>query len=139
VSYVWRPDGLDARGLLSDAPPATLAVPGDETERAALGYLHANCSHCHNQSRPGRDVAPCMDPDNSMDFTLSIADLGSVEETATYRTVVGDQVEPGDPASSELVARAGTRDLFYRMPPLGSERVDDAAIELLERWIEEMR
>jgi hypothetical protein len=131
--------GLEARGLLSDPPAADLSIPGTEIERAALGYLHANCGHCHNQTRPGRDISPCMDPDNSMDFFLSVDDLGSVEATATYRTVVGDQIEPGDPASSKLIERAGTRTLFYRMPPLGSETVDDAAIELLERWIEEMR
>jgi hypothetical protein len=29
--------------------------------------------------------------------------------------------------------------LFYRMPPLGSERVDAVAIDLLSRWIVEMQ
>src|SRR5262249_2849079 len=30
-------------------PPASPPiVPGTAIERAALGYLHANCSHCHN-------------------------------------------------------------------------------------------
>ncbi len=130
---------LDALGLLSDAPRAELAIPGNQTERAALGYLHANCSHCHNQIRPGRESAPCMDPDNSMDFSLSVADLGAVEQTATYRTVVGAEIEPGHPEESEVIERAGSRALFYRMPPLGSEQVDAAAIDLLERWIEGMR
>ena len=129
---------LDARGLLSDAPAADFTIPGNETERAALGYLHGNCGHCHNQRRPGRDSAPCMDPDNSMDLYLSVADLGSVEETATYRTVVGAQIEPGNPATSVLLERASTRALFYRMPPLGSDTVDAAAIDVLERWIAEM-
>jgi hypothetical protein len=130
---------LDQLGLVSDAPDVVLSIPGDETERAALGYLQANCSHCHNQTRPGRDAAPCMDPDNSMDMFLSVADLASVESTGTYRTVVGDQIEPGDPGESELLERAGTRALFYRMPPLGSEKVDSASFQLLKRWIEAMR
>ena len=130
---------LDQLGLVSDAPDAAITLPGDETERAALGYLHANCSHCHNQTRPGRDAAPCMDPDNSMDMFLSVADLASVEATGTYRTVVGDQIEPGHPGDSELLERAGTRALFYRMPPLGSEKVDTASFQLLERWIDAMR
>src|SRR5262249_57537884 len=41
---------LAAQNLLS-APPAAavdFTVPGDATARAALGYLHANCGHCHN-------------------------------------------------------------------------------------------
>lgn len=126
-------------GLVSDAPGSAIAIPGDETERAALGYLHANCSHCHNQSRPGSDLAPCMDPDNTMDLFLSVADLGSIEETATYRTVVGRQVEPGRPDRSALIERASTRALFYRMPPLGSAVVDPAGVALLEGWIEAMR
>ncbi len=128
--------GLAGRGLLSDPPAGAPSIPGGEVERAALGYLHANCSHCHNRSRP---AAPCMDPDNSMDLFLSVADLGSVDATAAYRTVVGDQVVPGHPEDSELIDRASTRDLFYRMPPLGSERVDAAAVDLLARWIEEMQ
>ena len=130
---------LGELGLLSDPPAAAFTIPGGETERAALGYLHANCSHCHNQSRPARDTAPCMDPDNSMDLFLSVADLGSLEETGTYRTVVGHQVEPGSPERSHLIERASTRTIFYRMPPLGSGEVDAAGIALLERWIEAMR
>lgn len=30
-------------------PPATMPVlPGNDVEKGALGYLHANCGHCHN-------------------------------------------------------------------------------------------
>lgn len=130
---------LTELGLLSDPPARTPSIPGDDVERAALGYLHANCSHCHNQSRPASELAPCMDPDNSMDLFLSVADLGSVAETGAYRTVVGHQVVPGHPEDSELIERASTRTIFYRMPPLGSERVDPTGVEVLERWIERMR
>ena len=47
-------DELVRLGLVSDVPAVTPRVPGNETEQAALGYLHANCSHCHNASRPNR-------------------------------------------------------------------------------------
>jgi hypothetical protein len=132
-------EGLDRRGLVSNAPAAAFAIPGDQEERAALGYLHANCSHCHNRGRPARDMAPCLDPNNSMDLYLAVAELGSVEETATYRTVVGDQVVPGRPDRSRLVERANTRTLFYRMPPLGSETIDADGVAILERWIEDIQ
>ena len=51
-------DGLDPaalfeEGWLSDAVPES-SVPGDPSTVAALGYLHANCSHCHNRDRPPR-------------------------------------------------------------------------------------
>lgn len=129
---------LAALGLLSDPPPNPIVVPGNETERAALGYLHANCGHCHNQARPGVDVAPCMDPNNVLDFWLTIDDLSSPEETRTYLTAIGFIIEPGDPDASGLINHVSTRAVFERMPPLGSEIVDDDAVALLRRWIEEM-
>ena len=51
-------DALAARGLLRNLPSALLEQPpriaaASPTERAALGYLHANCGHCHNGSGNG--------------------------------------------------------------------------------------
>jgi hypothetical protein len=45
--------GLAGRGLLRGLPPELLASPpriaaASPTERAALGYLHGNCAHCHH-------------------------------------------------------------------------------------------
>jgi hypothetical protein len=113
-------------------------VPGNETERAALGYLHANCANCHNQDRPEADVAPCMNPNNDLDFWLTVADLASPQDTPTYQSAIGQAIEPGDPAASLLIERASTRQLFDRMPPLGSEILDDEGIKLLTGWIEAM-
>src|SRR5438128_1263517 len=45
-------EGLVARGWLSSPPKDEPVIPGNAIEVAALGYLHANCSHCHNQNRP---------------------------------------------------------------------------------------
>ena len=47
--------GLVARGLLRNLPPSLLTHPpriaaATPTERAALGYLHGNCGHCHNHN-----------------------------------------------------------------------------------------
>lgn len=129
--------GLVARGLLSEPPadPSGFAVPGDDTERAALGYLHANCGHCHNQVRPPTE---CFDPQNELDFWLQVGRLDAPADTPTYDTAVGAVIAPGEPASSTLIDRAGTRTIFYRMPPLGSEEVDRDALAVLRRWIAEM-
>ncbi len=43
---------LVREGRLTRPPPTSLRVPGDSATQQALGYLHANCSHCHNQQRP---------------------------------------------------------------------------------------
>jgi hypothetical protein len=131
-------DDLVRLDLLSQAPAATPQVPGDETERAALGYLHANCSHCHNASRPSRSGARCFDPEKDLDFLLRADEAATVAETGTYRTVTDDDVEPGQPDSSRLLELVSQRTRFRQMPPLASEVVDTDAVALLRRWIEEM-
>ena len=125
-------------GLLSDPPPSPFEVPGNDTERAALGYLHANCGHCHNQERPGRDVAPCTDPDSPLDFWLTVDKLASPEDTDTYRSAIDVEIIPGDPGASFVIDRVTTRSINDRMPPLGSEVVHEEAVALLRRWIEAM-
>jgi hypothetical protein len=128
--------GLAQRGLLSSTPASTPVVPGNAVEVAALGYLHANCSHCHNQTRPERTGARCFDPDNDIDFTLAVGQLDDVASTATYRTVVGDGAKPGDPDGSRLYELVSARGLFRQMPPLATERVDTVAVANLRAWIE---
>jgi hypothetical protein len=127
--------GASRAGWLSQPPAGELALPGDETERAALGYLHANCSHCHNQDRPPSQSGRCFDPRNGLDFFLASDHLGAVAETATYRTVVGKAITPGRPDDSKLVELLSHRGFFRQMPPLATEEVDATAVALVRRWI----
>jgi hypothetical protein len=124
-------------GLVSDAPAGTPQVPGDETEQAALGYLHANCSHCHNASRPKRQGARCFDPESELDFSLRATEQSTVAETGAYRTTAS-VIAPGQPDSSSLIELVNQRSRFRQMPPLASDVVDTTAVTLLRRWIEEM-
>jgi hypothetical protein len=129
---------LVAQGRLT-APPARIpVVPGTAIERAALGYLHANCSHCHNRTRPDRDGARCFDPGTDFDFTLAVDDLGEVATTATYRTAVGDAIKPGEPGASKVIDRMGKRGL-RGMPPLATAKVDTEARAVIRQWIEALR
>jgi hypothetical protein len=113
-------------------------VPGNETEQAALGFLHANCSHCHNASRPKRASSRCFDPENDIDFSLRADEASTPGETSTYRTATDVCIEPGHPNESKLIELVSQRGRFNQMPPLASEVVDTAAVALLRRWIEEM-
>lgn len=165
MAYVWNgsdavatPEGNEAAGIpaarqclgchggtpghvlgysavqLSDRP-----LPGDATAQAALGYLHANCSHCHNQHRPARAGARCFDPQTGFDLSLRVGELGSVTATATYRTAVGTVIDPGHPGRSDLVGRFEGRVPFApRMPALGTKATNPEAAALLARWIEQM-
>jgi hypothetical protein len=129
---------LTAAGLVTTAPAKSYEVPGTDTERAALGYLYANCSQCHNRNRPERSGARCFDPKDNLDFSLSVNALGAPADTATYRSAVGSVVKPGRPDESRLFELVSRRGFFKQMPPLASERVDRDAVIVLERWIREM-
>lgn len=128
-----------SEALLSDAMPR-LDIPGTPAERAALGYLHANCSHCHNQSDSARAGNKCFNPNDrlsfDLDFTLHAQELDSVASTAAYRTALGEVIKSGDPGASKVVAlmskRAGG---LNQMPPLGTEQVDAAGLSLIREWI----
>ena len=131
-------DGLSALGLLTDAPPS-YAVPGDATVAAALGYLHANCGHCHNEHGTAR-------PDTAMMLRLSVAEL-ALEETAIYTTTVGialdrfrdpsftHRVVPGDPAASALLFRMEQRGDRAQMPPIATEAVDPVGVAAVSAFI----
>lgn len=135
-------EDLVARGLLSDPaePPSDApTIPGDAATVAALGYLHANCSHCHNQARPARTGPRCFDPESEIDFFLRVGELDRPASTATYRTAVGVVIRPGDVDASEVIVRATSRDPWWGMPALGTERVDEAGVDVLRRWIRDLR
>ncbi|MGE0402273.1 MAG: hypothetical protein AB7T06_36570 [Kofleriaceae bacterium] len=119
-------DELIATGRLSE-PPEPPVIPGDETARTALGYLHANCSHCHNDHRPARTSARCYDPENDVDFLLETDSLSSVLATPAYATA-----KERHERMVELMSRRGA-DLH--MPPLATETVDREGLAAVEAWI----
>jgi uncharacterized membrane protein len=126
---------LAEEGRFTRVPPPEAALPGDATARAALGYLHGNCAHCHNQRRPEAAEGRCHDPRNDLDFTLRAGELGSVEDTAAYRTARGTAFEPGAPDASLLVELMSRRGFLQQMPPLGTERIDAGAVSTVSGWI----
>lgn len=139
--------GLVARGRLVNLPPQLLAEPpriraGSPSERATLGYLHANCGHCHNR-------ATTDDPAVPVDLSLA-RQVGAehddaqalealIETRLRYRGhgASGEMrlIVPGDIESSLLIQRMRTRNPMARMPPLGTRIPDPEAIELIGRWI----
>jgi mono/diheme cytochrome c family protein len=138
-------NALVERGLLRNLPRALVQQPPriaarSSTERAALGYLHANCGHCHNRSGAGVPLRLTLaqsaaDPDASRADTL--ASLLGIE--GRFRTPAWPDaahlIEPGAPARSTLALRMRSRDARLQMPPLGTDIADDAGLALVERWI----
>ncbi|MDB4973131.1 MAG: hypothetical protein JWN48_1472 [Myxococcaceae bacterium] len=114
-------------------------VPGSETEARALGYLHANCGHCHNPSGSAR-------PDTDLILRLSTADQ-TVAETTTYRSSVGValqsfqgstltlRVAAGQPEQSGLYFRMSQRGPRTQMPPIATEAVDEVGLAAVSSFI----
>jgi mono/diheme cytochrome c family protein len=96
------------------------APPGDAVTANALGYLHANCAHCHNPNGSAR-------PDTDMNLRLSVRDT-EPSATAAYRTVVGKRAEL-------LIDRMRSREPRTQMPPLGTEHVDARGVAAVQAWL----
>jgi hypothetical protein len=142
-------------GLLSSPPPPGVdyPVPGTGAARASLGFLHANCGHCHN---PGGWLGFI-----SMDLLVRVED-GSVDDTAAVRSAVDVplrryfdnwvppagmtlRIASGDPSTSAVWFRASSRDAgtqpagqrAHQMPPFYTHVAPPAA-DSLAAWIDDM-
>jgi hypothetical protein len=132
--------GLRDAGRLTSAPEAPIELPGDEPTRRGLGYLHANCAHCHNQHRPlQRPGDPrCFDPRREIDLSLRTDQLARIEDTPVFRSCVDGALVPGDAEGSALFRRArGDLEAFQaRMPPLANDVPDPSVLPVLRAFID---
>jgi hypothetical protein len=144
VQLAWSPPvghatvaDLKVAGVLSEDVPEEIVLPGASLDQEALGYLHANCSHCHNTTRPATGGPRCYDPEESFDFSFPAAGVGSVQESPAYSTGVDERVlVRGDADGSRLVQRLSTGN--PRMPALGSEDIDEEGRALLTSWVDSL-
>jgi hypothetical protein len=126
------------RNLPSTLQPQIAAR--SSTERAALGYLHANCGHCHNRSGNGVPLRLTLAqsaawPDASRADTLaSLLGVEGRSRTPAW-PAAAHLIEPGEPARSTLALRMRSRDARLQMPPLGTDIADAEGLKLVERWI----
>ena len=135
---------LVARGLVRGLPEPVVATPPriparSADERAALGYLVANCSYCHNDRGALADLG--------LSFEVRVATAPSAPPGA-LATAIGHaaryqpageparlRLAPGHPEESAVWKRMASRVAVTQMPPLATKLVDREAVELLERWI----
>jgi hypothetical protein len=137
--------GADLRDLIEHGLlvglPASFAPPritaASATARAALGYLHGNCGHCHNERGPLSNVGLFLrqTPDA---FSRAVATTFAHRMKKPAPGQSPDavlRIEAGHPERSALLQRIASRYPALQMPPLGTALVDEAAVELLRRWI----
>jgi hypothetical protein len=119
-------------------------LPGNTTvEQPALGYMFANCAHCHN---PASEVYADK---TQVAMHLSTTALGSLAVLPAYTTTIGQAgstvdgvstiVVAGQPDGSTLIKRFETTNTAQRMPALGSEVMDESAATLLRAWITDLQ
>jgi len=129
---------LRERALLSGNVD-DVALTGDERAVTAIGYLHANCGHCHNPN----GIA-WVDTDAVMRLTASDRDVAA---SGVHRTNVGVdlfnlkgvsvalRIAPAKPDESGIVLRMSHRGDELAMPPVASELVDEAGVDAVRAWI----
>jgi hypothetical protein len=123
------------KSLLDKAPRIAAASP---TERAALGYLHGNCGHCHNPQGPLQNVGLFLRQAAGASVSPAIASaVGQpVRKPAPGQSPEAVlRIEPGHPERSGIMQRISSRSPALQMPPLGTALTDKEAIALIERWI----
>jgi len=106
------------QGLVRHAPPAwrdqAPALPGTtHAERAARGYLHANCGHCHHAQ-------------------------GGVPVPLVLAQDVSGGAAPVPAQLHEALRRMSTREPMQQMPPLGTRMTDPEGLALLRAWLDEL-
>ena len=150
---------LAADGRFSVAPPTTtITIPDDGTTKAApaLGWLHANCGACHNNSSGAGAVFTGQFLMLRPSQLLPDAGVATVQDLDTWKTAVNKnstrtdvdagvpykRIAGGDPAHSLVSILSGRRvtgtdepNPLVQMPPLVTRKVDTAGHALLDAWI----
>lgn len=128
-------DTLVREHRLSADPKAPVHMSGDARDVAAIGYLHANCGHCHNSGRPAD--ATYFRPPTTVDFGLRVEDLDSLQ--STHAQVTAKRFAMGlNPVRNHVIVQRMTKEAAFRrrMPPLATETLDREGLELVVNWLE---
>lgn len=99
----------------------------------ARSYLHANCAHCHRKWGGGN-------ADFQLLQTLPLTELGVLDTKPGQGNFGLDDpriLVAGDPERSLVLQRMKKTGLG-RMPHIGSNVVDEQAVNLIEAWIKEL-
>lgn len=119
----------------SAALPAYPAIDdaGASVEARARAYLATNCAMCHQPGGPGNASI-------DLRFGTAFGGTATCDEVPTQGDLgLTDAriIAPGAPERSVLLERMSRRGVD-QMPPLATERTDDAAIAVISDWIESL-
>jgi hypothetical protein len=124
----------------SSGPYFPFPVADTSYEYPALGYMHANCGHCHN---PNSSVVA----NTGVTLRLTVGSLTSLATTSPYMTAVEKTtlntvnnhdyiVKKGMPNMSVLIDRFEAVSMpNLHMPAAGTEDLDTTGQTILRDWI----
>ena len=118
---------IASKRLRNYTGPAQPRIAGDETARAALGYLHGNCGGCHNARLAGVGMVLRSSVDHDV---VRPTTFGIISHYAPRA-----RIAPGDANASVIVERMSSRSPVAQMPPLATRLVDRDAVQLISNWI----
>lgn len=129
---------LQQAGYLSNNPGSPNLLPRhlrpDESaysvEARVRSYLAVNCSYCHKEG--GTAIGFW---DGRPELTLEETGLVNGEAANNGNNLANKLVVPGDPTHSIVLNRMAVTNGFTRMPPLASNVIDAANVQLLTTWI----
>jgi hypothetical protein len=128
----------------------TFAV--DENERDVIGYLHANCGHCHNQRRTTM-IPGAADDFLRLNYSLETHSnrnamhvIQQIGRPVVNRNVGLPNVDastrviaPGDIDKSMIYLRMKRTQGVFKMPLLGINEADHDFIDgLFRRWVQRL-
>jgi hypothetical protein len=133
----------------------TSEIPGDQTQKDALGYLHANCGHCHGgaNGRAGAtfwavtgmtklskqpvylQLGACL----ARWYQKPLVDGPATNPPEVYKW----RIKPGDAYESGIIGRMSahipgdktTRLAADQMPKIGTKVVDEDGLMAVSDWI----
>lgn len=99
-------------------------------EARVRSYLAVNCSYCH---KAGGSAPTSWDV--SAHVPLSATGIINATPVNSGNDPLNKLVVPGDTAHSVLLSRVTATNGYTRMPPVGSNVIDQANAQLLATWI----
>lgn len=128
--------------LPADFDPAKAPMLADyrkdgSTENRARAYLDANCAHCHNPHGPASTSGMFLDVTEKDPEHLGIGKPPVAAGRGSGNRKYG--IVPGKPSESILLYRMQSDDPGIRMPELGRQLLHKEGVELIERWIKELK
>ncbi|MFM9075936.1 MAG: SO2930 family diheme c-type cytochrome [Bacteroidota bacterium] len=136
---------LAAMGMLDGLPADHQSIPRlaeweaekNSVNDRARSWLEANCAHCHRSDAPGKTSGLHL-----LASETSAAKLGIGKAPIAAGKGSGGlkfDVVPGHPEQSILVHRINSTDPGVMMPELGRTMVHREGVDLITRWIREMK